>query len=127
AAALAVEPEDVLVCSPVLDDLLALLRLLDRLDLVPEPSRLLEALVLGGRIHPPVEVPDDLAVAALEEQHDLSQVLLVRFTVHGEDARAETALDVVLDARTAPVPEHGIAAGTEREHLADRVERVADR
>src|SRR5205814_657084 len=110
APALAVEPEHVLVRAPVLDDLLPLLRLLDRLDLVTESGRLLEPLGLCGGVHPAPERAHHLAVPALEEQHDLAQVLLVRLAVDREHARAEAALDVVLDARPAPVAEHGIAA-----------------
>ena len=49
-AALAIEPEDVLVAAPVRDRLLPLHRGLDRAQLVAEPRRLLEAQRLrGGR------------------------------------------------------------------------------
>jgi hypothetical protein len=70
---------------------------------------------------------DDLAVPALEEEHHLAEMLLVRRAVDGQHARAEAALDVVLDARAAPVAEHVVAAGAEREDLPDGVERVAHR
>src|SRR5262249_45601401 len=80
---------------------------------------------LGGFAHALTEVADDLAVPALEEEHHLTEMLVVRRPVDGEHARSEAAFDVVLDARTAPVTEHVVATGTEREDLADRVERVA--
>src|SRR5439155_1690179 len=126
-AALAVEAEDVLVGAPVLDHLLALLRLLDRLDLVAHAGRLLEALLGRGGGHSGAEAGDHLVVAPLEEEHYLPEVLLVRATVDRQHAGAETALDVVLDAGAAAVAEDGVAARAQGKHLADRVERVAHR
>src|SRR5207245_2318140 len=108
--ALAVEAEDVLVGAPVFDHLLALLRLLDRLDLVTQAGRLLEALGGRGGGHATPECGDHLVVPPFEEEHHLLQVLLVCAAVDGQHAGTEAALDVVLDARAAAVAEHGVAA-----------------
>src|SRR4029077_18917347 len=102
------------------------LGLLDRLDLVAQPGRLLEPLGVSGGVHPAPERAHDLAVPSLEEEHHLAEVLLVRFAIDREHAGAEAALDVVLDARPATVAEHGVATRAQREDLAYRVERVAD-
>jgi len=62
----------------VLDHLLALLRLLDRLDLVTQAGRVLEALGGRGGGHAAPESGDHLRGSALEEEHHLPEVLLVR-------------------------------------------------
>src|SRR5262249_19874456 len=123
--ALAVEAEDVLIGAPVRDHLLALLRLLDGLDLVTQTRRLLEALRRGGGLHATPQRRGHLAAAALQQLHCLAQVLLVGAAVDGEHTRPEAALDVVLDARAGAVAEDGVAAGAEGEYLPDRVERIA--
>src|SRR5262249_42612388 len=122
--ALPVEAEDVLVGPPVLDHLLALLGGLDRLELIAQACRGLEALLTGRRLHAPAELARHLAVPPLEEQHRLTEVFLVDPAVDREHAGPEAALDVVFDAGAAAVAEHRVAAGAEREHLADRVERL---
>jgi hypothetical protein len=126
-AALAVEAEHILVGAPVLAHLLALLGLVDGGDLVAEAGRLLVALVRRRLVHAAAELHHDVAAPALEQQHRLAEVLAVRVPVDRQDARAEAALDLVLDARTAPVPEDRVAARAEREHLPNGVERVAYR
>src|SRR5439155_25491681 len=126
-AAVSVEAEDVLVGAPVLDHLLALLRLLDRVELVTQAGRLLEALPGRGGGHAAPEPGDHLVVPPFEEEHHLPEVLLVRAAVDGQHAGAEAALDVVLDAGAAAVAEHGVAARAQGKRLADRVERVAHR
>ena len=111
----------------MLHDLLRLLGLLDGTQLITQPRRVLEALRFGRRLHVAAKRTHHVAVPALEQQHRLAEMLLVDGTIDGEHAGPEAALDLVLDARAAAVLEHRIAARAEREHLADRVERIADR
>ena len=64
-------------------------------------------------------------VVPFEEQHDLVDELVVVFFGLVADARRETALDVVLQARPLALAVDRLAAGAQREHHPHEVDQLA--
>ena len=108
-------------------DALALEQALDGPQAVALERGLLELLGGGGRLHAPLEVALDLAVAAREEVDDAVDRLAVLLLGLVADARRAAALDVEVQARRAAAPARlGRRARAEGEDLLQQVERAAD-
>ena len=121
------EPDDVERLALVHARRLALVHVAHGGEPVPQQRRLLELLRRRGGRHLALDVLLDLAEPAAQEVDRLvhgRHVLLARAAVV---ARAERALDEVLQAgRAAGAPRLGAAALAVREDAADELERLAD-
>ena len=97
-----------------------------REEAVAVARRLLEALVVGGVLHLPLELAQDRPRLSREELHHLlddQPVVLLRDV---SDARRQAAFDVVVEARDPGVPSRlRPFAGPVREDTVEHVERLA--
>ena len=89
-------------------------------------SRLLEALALGRLLHLSLELPLDRARLTGEELDHAVDDLAIGLLRHVADARGQTALDVVVEARDPGVTARlRPFAGPVREDSVEHVERLA--
>ena len=87
--------------------------------------RRLEVEVRGGIGHLTLQAVDQRIVVPFEEQHHLVDEPVVVVFALIADARRQTALDVVLQARPLALAVDRLAAGAQREHDAHEVDQLA--
>ena len=102
------------------DDVLLLRDLLDGAQLVPEACRRLEVKGFGRLLHADFELALDVRRAPLEEEQHGADHRRIVLLGDLADARREAALDVILEAR----PVLQVAAGAQREELAQELEAL---
>ena len=102
------------------DDVLLLRDLLDGAQLIPEARRRLEVEGFGRLLHADFELALDVRRAPLEEEQHGADHRRVVFLGDLADTWCEAALDVVLEAR----PVLQVAAGAQREELAQELEAL---
>ena len=125
--ALAVQAEDVLIGAERGGDLLFFRGLGHRPDLVAQPRRGLEAQRLRRGGHARFEFIDELRALAFEQQQRVLDLGTVVGGIDRQRARAETALDLIFQARPGAVTEHAVRTRPQRKDLADGFQRVLDR
>src|SRR5205085_8707126 len=94
---------------------------------VPVSRRILESLLRGRLLHPALELAEDRTRLAREELDHLVDDRAVVLLGHVPDARRETAVDVVVEARDPGVPPRlRPLARTVRKDAVQDVQRLPD-
>ena len=125
--ALAVQAEDVLIGAERGGDLLLFRGLGHRPDLVAQPRRGLETQRLGRGGHARFEFIDELGAFAFEQQQRVLDLVTVVVGIDRQRARAQTALDLILQTRPGAVAEDAVRTRPQRKDLADGFQRVLNR
>ena len=124
-AALAIQPEDILIDSPVMQHGLALDGLLDRAHAVAHPRGIFEFEALSMRLHLLAHLAQQLEVLALQQHRRGVQMALVFVAIDRQAARPQASLDLIFDTRARAILEHRVGAGAQRKNLADDVDSLA--
>src|SRR5690606_28740181 len=98
-----------------------------RAEAIAQLRGLLETKLGRRRVHLRLDVGQHLALAALQEARRRLDVLGVAALVDQPDARRTAAADLVQQAGPRAVREHRVLAGTQAEHLLQRLYRLAHR
>ena len=118
--------DDVEVLRCQVQDLLALVDLLDRVDLVAEYRRPLELQGLRRRFHALGDRLDHAVGLSLKEQGNLFDYLGILPPADCADARADAPVDEIVKARARVCPGNGLCARAEGEQLLEQAQRAPD-
>ena len=116
--------KDVLVLAPGGQDPLPLPGPAQRCNLIPEARRALELQPLGRRPHLRLQLPDHLAVPALQEQPDLLDHLAILLRRHQGLTGSQAAPQVIFQTARAP---GDAAARAQRKRPVDQGQQVPHR
>src|SRR5512135_3063622 len=108
-------------------DVLPCLHPRQRSNLVAIQCRFLVAPPARGRFHLARQGPDDVVLAAIEEEFRVAHVLRVGFGADQSRARRRAATDLIKQAWPRPVFEHAVLAGAQPEHTLQQLNRLAYR
>src|SRR5262249_27633278 len=116
--------DEILVLATAGQHLLAIGDLLDGQELVAVPGSVLEVEPIGGARHPLTELAGQQIRAAFPEARALVDALPVALPADASRAWAWAAADVKVEASLALL-EDVVRAGSERQQLADALDRAA--